>query len=353
MIYNLPIEPLPERYSTYWLKDVGQQLAREGAVVTQVLGAAVTDRINNGEFLDVTGTLIWKATQMERLLRYIQAGEVNDDDVIFLHDLWYPGLEALFYARQGLGLKFKIAGMLHAGTYDPNDWTTRMQMQRWGRELENAWFHEIDMIFVASLYHAEMLRLSRSTRSNVMVTMSFPRAWDAQLPQAGQDSLLRNTKQKIVVWPHRMAPEKDPDKFRKAAAILEQEFPEWQFICTKDICKSKEQYYQLLLHSKIAVSTAKQETWGIAMREAVLAGCVPLVPDTLAYPETFPPFLYSEGDDYEFVTALRSMIQDMDGGSVERQVVGAAQVLAEEIRKQADAAVPRMLGVMRNRGWKV
>ena len=46
------------------------------------------------------------------------------------------GLEMLAYVRDGLGLKFKIVGILHAGTYDPHDFLTQKGMASWGRPLE-------------------------------------------------------------------------------------------------------------------------------------------------------------------------------------------------------------------------
>lgn len=51
--------------------------------------------------------------------------------------------------------------------------------------------------------------------------------------------------------------------------------------------KSKQQYQQLLQHSNIVISTASHEFQGIAVLEAVQAGCVPLLPNSLAYPEIF------------------------------------------------------------------
>lgn len=354
MIYNLPIEPLPERYSGYWLNDVGKSFAREGATVTQVLGDEVSATINNGQFLDATGTLIWKTSQLNRMIRYIQAGEVQEGDVIFLHDIWYPGIEALFYARDGLGLKFKIAGMLHAGTYDPHDWTAQRGMGRWARQFENSWLHEVDMVFVASLFHSELVSEARQTNNNVKVLMSFPRAWDAQLAQAGRDALFQRRKKRLVVWPHRKAPEKDEATFLAAAKATTENWPGWQFVSSKDICKSKAQYYQLLLEASIAVSTAKQETWGIAMRESTIAGAVPLVPDSLSYCEAFDPvFMYPEGLD-GLLDALHYTISTLEANDatsrhleekVERQAAGF-EVLAK-------AAPMKMIHEMRRRGWKV
>lgn len=51
--------------------------------------------------------------------------------------------------------------------------------------------------------------------------------------------------------------------------------------------ESKQQYQQLLQHSNIVISTALHDFQGIAVLEAVQAGCVPLLPNSLVYPEIF------------------------------------------------------------------
>jgi glycosyltransferase involved in cell wall biosynthesis len=51
---------------------------------------------------------------------------------------------------------------------------------------------------------------------------------------------------------------------------------------------SRAEYVDVLLHGDVVVSTAKQEFFGIAMVEAMAAGCVPVLPDDLSYPEIVP-----------------------------------------------------------------
>jgi len=56
------------------------------------------------------------------------------------------------------------------------------------------------------------------------------------------------------------------------------------------------EYHQLLGRGDIVVSTATHEFFGIAVAEAVRAGCVPVLPDDLAYRELYPrEYLYKEG----------------------------------------------------------
>jgi glycosyltransferase involved in cell wall biosynthesis len=84
-------------------------------------------------------------------------------------------------------------------------------------------------------------------------------------------------------------------------------------------------YLDLLLRSDIVVSTAAQETFGIAVVEALAAGCVPVLPARLSYPEIVGArhehLLYGEG-------ALLGCLRDAMERLPERRVE------ADELRRE-------------------
>ena len=69
--------------------------------------------------------------------------------------------------------------------------------------------------------------------------------------------------------------------------------------------ESRKEYIRLLKRGNVVVSTALQEFFGISVLEAVRAGCRPLLPNRLSYPELFPrKYLYSEGEFAEQLAAV-------------------------------------------------
>ena len=143
-----------------------------------------------------------------------------------------------------------------------------------------------------------------------------------------------------IVWPHRWEHDKDPDTFFEAVTALAAEKLDFevavagQAFADRADCfaqaesalgprlvhigepESREDYARLLRSSDIAVSTAANEFFGIAMIEACHAGCYPLVPDDLAYPELYPAQFRYRGAQ-ELTARLRSLV-------AERPVAGAA-----------------------------
>jgi hypothetical protein len=323
MIWNIPIEPLEERYSIQWNQWFEKAFNDNHLWYSTILGDILTKKIEVGSFLDVCGTNFYKATQLSRIVKQFYHNTIDNGDVFFFHDLWFPGLEMLAYIRDGLGLDVKITGCLHAGTYDPNDFLTKQGMGSWGKSLEESWFNLVDKIFVATYYHKDLIVKNRKIDPKKIKVTGFP-IYPTTAKEVGKEN--------IIVFPHRLDSEKRPDLFNKMSKDLQPEFPNWKFLKTQEVCITKKDYYNLLNRSKIAVSFAEQETWGIAMQEAVFAECIPVVPDRLSYREMY--LIKYCDDPYDHI---RYIIRHYD------REVFHNQVLKRELTKKGSEAIPNIL----------
>ena len=116
-----------------------------------------------------------------------------------------------------------------------------------------------------------------------------------------------------IVWNHRWEYDKGPERLFAALMKLQQAGVDFrvhvigqQFrdqppvfaemreqlaphIASWGMIEGEEEYRRVLCKSHVVLSTALHEFQGLAVQEAVACGCVPLVPDRLAYPEFFGP----------------------------------------------------------------
>lgn len=123
----------------------------------------------------------------------------------------------------------------------------------------------------------------------------------------------------IIIWNHRWEHDKNPERFFEALSdlfssgidfrliLLGKTFPnspqcfaEAKKVYGKRVlhygyAASYTDYVALLCRGDVVVSTALHEFFGIAVIEAVRAGCLPILPERLVYPELFAKeYLYRE-----------------------------------------------------------
>ena len=75
---------------------------------------------------------------------------------------------------------------------------------------------------------------------------------------------------------------RQPEAFEAARPVLQSHIGEWGTV------EDDVDYRRVLRDSHVVLSTALHEFQGLAVQEAVACGCLPLVPERLAYPEFFP-----------------------------------------------------------------
>jgi len=254
-------------------------------------GEDLAQGIEVGQFLDVFGTHYYKATQVAQFIKAMRSGAVKAGDTVLLLDGWNPMVECLAYIRDAMGLKVKIAGCLHAGTWDAWDFLSQKGLGRWAASVERGWFEAYDHLFVATGFHRNLILEhamagERSALARRVHVTGFP-LYAGELAQYQTPWADRPRR---VVFPHRLALEKDPDAFARLEASYRNKYGDdgTEWVRSRDVYTGKSSYYTLLGGSRVSVSTAKQETWGIAMLESLALGCHTIAPYRLSYPETLP-----------------------------------------------------------------
>jgi hypothetical protein len=99
-----------------------------------------------------------------------------------------------------------------------------------------------------------------------------------------QDTLLmykNMPKRDLILFPHRIAPEKQVEIFRD----LKEHLPQYEFVVCQDQQLTKNEYHNLLGEAKLVFSANLQETLGISWYEGAIVDAIPMVPDRLSYSE--------------------------------------------------------------------
>lgn len=285
-VWVLPIEPFAERYTADWSAWWPDELHAAGLHVRVVPGDHYAGERTGGEWLDPCNTWRWKGTQVAQLAQLWQRGEVRDGDVVLLLDAWGPATTAALYMRETTGRRVKVVGFYHAGASDPYDFLARAGCGRWALDVERGWMRGLDLVLVGSAWSEAMLRNSLGLRHDTSVRVAVVGVPVHQGPLL-EHATPWQQRGRVVVFPHRLAPEKQPHLFEAIREAHQARYPDrpTQWVRTRDVYTDKAAYYRLIGRARCAVSCALQETFGIAMQEAVALGAYAVAPRRLSYPE--------------------------------------------------------------------
>lgn len=182
----------------------------------------------------------------------------------------------------------------------------------------------------------------------------------------------------VVVWNHRWEFDKNPEAFFGALDQIDRLGVDFRLVVMGEnyqaaprafidarhrfrdkivqfgFVPSKDEYVGWLKRGFVAVSTAIQENFGIAMVEAIRSGCLPLLPHRLAYPEVLPREFHAEflyRDDADLVKKLAAMLRTPERYVRHRPVLAsmmarhAWSVMAKRYDRELES-----LWQMKNRG---
>jgi hypothetical protein len=211
----------------------------------------------------------------------------------------------------------------------------------WVRNAEKSFFSAFDHNYFATEFHIDLigrnllgLEMPNDLEDFKKIATEFKSVVRTGWPMEYMPNLLepyKNLKKRdLVLFPHRIAPEKQVEIFRDLAKAL----PEYEFVVCQDRELTKHEYHTLLGEAKVIFSANLQETLGISCYEGALVGAIPMVPDRLSYIEMYDswckyPSLFTESWS-DYYTNKKVMIKAL------REHMTNYEHRVELVKKQAD-----------------
>jgi glycosyltransferase involved in cell wall biosynthesis len=298
-VYYIPIEPLEERYTEQWYKWFPIEFEKAGVKCITIDGETLTDVIETGTFLDVNSTVFYKSEQLKRISQLFYKKKVKPNDVFFVADIEFWGIEVIKYLSVLNDVPVKLYGFCHAASYTREDFMAKTEP--FAKLHENAWFNTFDKVFVGSDYHRNQIIKLRDVDLVKIINTGNPYI----IP----DYMYYQKKNQIVLT-NRPDYEKRPNLTLDVFEILKDKHPYWNFVVTTgrkewgsgwirkkalllqqngviDIREnlSKNQYFSILQESKVMTGNSIEENFGYCILEALMFDTIPIIPNDYSHAE--------------------------------------------------------------------
>lgn len=279
-IHIVDIEAVDTRYTKQWKDYLPQQVKKfTNDDVNVISGGDTLQAATPGAFLNFGGTNVYKSKQLEIIGEMFCKGEVKNGDYFLYTDAWNPTVLQLRYMAELLGVDIRIGGLWHAGSYDAADFLGRLIGNKpWVRYAERSMFETYDDNFFATEFHINMFV---EAFPDINVSKIHRVGWPMEYLANSLQQYVGMTKRNLILFPHRIAPEKQVDIFYDLKETLTQ----YEFVVCQERELTKNEYHNLLGEAKLVFSANQQETLGISWYEGCLVQAIPMVPNRLSYSE--------------------------------------------------------------------
>lgn len=336
-VVYLPLEPYQERYTEFIKEWTLEALEAKFDSVVVIEGASPDRlrRIGEGSVLDVFGRTTWCVSQVAQVLQLA----LTSDDVVYVDDMFHPGLEALPYAWATRGVRPAVVVRNWAQSVDRHDFTYRLGMRPWMRHYERMVESFSDVVLCGSSCHADEMRLAGWRKRIEVVGLPFRGQTVRQIAAAGAPRLTQADPPRWdAVYSSRLDPEKQPALMVEVARRL-RAAGRSLVVCTgsPDIRSSdpklgrfvaeaeaagdlavlrncrKADYYGALSRASLHLNTSLQDYVSYGVLEASALGVPSLCPAYKSFPEVFdgdPRRLYVPFSAEECVAKALSLLAD-------------------------------------------
>jgi len=265
------------RHRSIWGKYIPEMISSWGYEVLLMSGECNMD-------LGYYSEAAYSSTDIfKQIMPYIQNGKLNDDDLIFFADardyLAIPIMELLLVNN----INAKVAGMWRNGIYYSfSDLRKRIDKDniKKFKYLERSLTGMYDYNLITSEKHFGNFRNnydSRRNRNN-LYTCNYPYS---EIISKVDNNI---SKEDLVIYNAGNADIMD----RKAFEIIENEFPEYDFMVCNTQKFTKNEYEAVMKRAKVLFNTNRTESDPFIILESMMYGVIPIVPDFPIYDEMFP-----------------------------------------------------------------
>jgi len=295
LIY-VPQYPAKMRYSEWWLPEFYTEFKKIYDEVI-VLGTNYLSKHNNDKsyntemFSPINRAMKFETSQMNDYMSL----DIRDDDTLFLADISFPGVFCnVLYHRPCP----KMYAFCHATSLNKYDYF--MPMRQYKKKIEFEHARLFNKIFFGSQYSID--KTGWHNRYIDCKNVALPDSPSNLIYNTGEEksidivSVCRPSIQKVN--------KRTEKKVEKALGIK----------IHREEVNSWEEYSSLLTRSKILLVSSKEDTFNLTILDAIRCGCIPIVPNTLCFPEILEtPWRYN---DVEHLISILSNIIIFDQLSI-------------------------------------
>ena len=265
----VPQLPISMRYQEWWRGDLVHHLHPSFQTVV-VLGASAPIEAPRAGFSVADAAV---KNELRQMRQYVDL-QPTDRDVLLHCDLSYPGLfhNVLFQHRPG-----RAVVICHASALNRYDIWQPVRKDKWAVERAHAKLY--DAVLVATHYHKRKINLP-----NTVVMGGLPNPPDRILPFRSDPPVPVGMDRRTIMFGSTARPSLQKVTLSVEAAV--EKLTEERV--HRDAHYSWDSYYRFLDRCEFLLVTAKEETYGYQVVDAVLRGCIPIAPRAYSYPELLP-----------------------------------------------------------------
>jgi len=275
----VPQYPTPMRYQELWLTEFPKQFRSYGYDVITLgeIYLKEAKKSSSEMFSPITEAIEFETEQIREYMNM----NILPGDTLFVADISFPGFFCnVFYHK----VVPKMFAFCHATSLNNLDYFEPVFTLKYPAEISHSRF--FDKVFVGSNYHKKKLKWDNMVVTRLPFLPVQPHR--GEVCKFGIVSVSRPTPQKVDEVLENLV-------VSQISRINRRETNSW------------EEYYKFLSESEVLLITAKEETFGYQVIDAIINGCIPIAPKKFSYPELLPKkYLYS--NKYDLLRKLRKAL---------------------------------------------